>query len=308
MIYTANDRNIPHNLSEYFEQVFRPKKLLGKSPQTSILYRQAMARFADYVGRAPNLDDLNDDALCGFLSHRLEQGRAEHTVDKERDKLVALANYAARKRHIEQFPDVPGINPANIVPQCWGRAQLNKLLETCESEGGLIGACPASIWWTAMHFVFLHTGERTGATLCIRWEWINGDWLVIPAQARKGRKKAMPYYLPPLVLQKVEALRPFTESTGEVFALPWARKHKSGTFYRRYTNLLKRAGLPSGRRFKPQKLRVTFASYLESGGGDATEALAHTTRKTTKDSYLDPTLSPKEPPSKIMERVLGRPE
>lgn len=295
--------NIPRNLNDYFTTTFAPRRLLGKAANISVLHRLTIARFGEYLGKPATLDNLNDDDLCGFLAYRLAQGRAQHTVDKERSKILAIANYAARKRHIADFVDVPTIKPADITPRCWGRAELDTLLSACAGEGGLIGAAPASLWWTALHLLFLHTGERTSAALAIRWEWLDAaGWLTIPAEVRKGGKKAATYFMPPVVLQAVEALRPFTTLFGTVFAIPWARGHKSGTFYRRYTNLLERAGLPTGRRWKPQCLRRTFATYLESAGGDATDALGHTSRRVTTESYLDPTLNPREPASKIVAR------
>jgi integrase len=301
----SQNPNVPHDLQTYFDRCYLPRKLLGKRPRTTVLYRMTMLRFGEYVGHAPTLDDLNDDSLCGYLQHRITQGRAAHTVDKERAKLVALANFAARKKHIPTFPDVPALNPAKVTPRCWGREELDMLLAACASEGGLIGAAPASLWWTALHYLFLYTGERTEAAVSIRWEWIVGNWLTIPAEFRKGGKRAASYLLPAKVAQTIALLRPYTESTGEVFALPWARGHLSGTFYRRYTNLLKRAGLPSGRRWKPQCLRRTFASYLESAGGDATDALGHSTRRVTRESYLDPTVTTQEQPGDVVAKALG---
>lgn len=297
--------NIPHSLTDYFDRVFSTRRLLGKSARTGVMYRMVIRRFGEFLERPGTVEDLNDDALCGYLQHRLKQGRAAHTVDKERAKLIALANYAAKKRHIEQFVDVPPIKPPHITPRCWGRAELDKLLEACRTEGGLIGACPASLWWTALHAVFLHTGERTAATLAIRWDWLNGSWLTVPAEYRKGGRQAATYQLPPTVRAAVESLRPFTETTGQVFAVPWARGHLSGTFYLRYTALLKRAGLPTGRRWKPQCLRRTFASYLESAGGDATDALGHSSRSVTRESYLDPTVTDAEQPGSVVARALG---
>lgn len=293
--------NIPRDLIDYFTGVFAPRRLLGKAAQTSVLYRLVFARLGEYIGRKPTLDDLNDDTLCAFLQWRLTLGRSPHTVDKERDKIVAIANYAARKRHVEQFVDVPKIKPASITPRCWGKVELDKLRAVCAGEGGLIGAAPASLWWTALHEIFLHTGERTSAALSIRWEWIDqAGWLTIPAEFRKGGKKPGVYFLPASVLAAVEKLRPFTGHTPMVFAVPWAKGHKSGTFYRRYTELLKRAGLPTGRRWKPQCLRRTFATYLEAAGGDATEALDHSSRRVTTASYLDPTHSKAVPASSIV--------
>ena len=69
----------------------------------------------------------------------------------------------------------------------------------------------------------------------------------------------------------------------------------SPTFYRHYKKLLKLAGLP----YVPhksglQKVRRTFASHIEANGGNATAALAHTARRTTEKSYIDPRIA-KEP-------------
>ena len=293
-------------LVDYFARVFAPLRLLGKAAQTSVLHRLTIARLGEYLERPARLDDLCDEVLCGFLAHRLAQGRAGHTVDKERSKLLAIANYAARKRHIPEFVDLPTLAPAEIVPRCWGRAELDKLLAASLSATGTIGACPASLWWSALNLLFLYTGERTSAALGIKWEWITADgWLSVPAAVRKGGKQSASYFLPSLVLQALEALRPYTGGGALVFAVPWLRGHKSGAFYLRYTKLLKRAGLPSGRRFKPQALRRTFATLLEAAGGDATAALGHSSRRVTVASYLDPTKAVGEPSSVVFARGLG---
>jgi integrase len=292
-------------LSDYFARVFAPRRLLGKSAQTSILHRLTIARLGEYLERPARLDDLCDEVLCGFLAHRLAQGRAGHTVDKERSKLLAIANYAARKRHIPEFVDVPTLAPASIAPRSWGRAELDKLLAACRTTTGTVGVSPAALWWSALHLLFLYTGERTSAALGIKWEWLAADgWLSIPAAYRKGGKQSAAYFLPPVVLEALEALRPYTGGGADVFALPWLRGHKSGAFYLRYGKLLQRAGLPSGRRFKPQALRRTFATMLEAAGGDATAALGHSSRRVTVASYLDPTKAVGEPSSVVFARGL----
>ena len=84
-----------------------------------------------------------------------------------------------------------------------------------------------------------------------------------------------------------------------LFAFPWCL----GTFYNHYTRLLKDAGLPSTRRDKPQKMRRSFASHLEAAGGNATEALGHSTRKLTERSYIDPSIVTKPPPNRLLFRI-----
>ena len=136
---------IPHDLRNYFDRIYRPKKLLGKSERTSRIYLLTFARFAEYLKHSPTLDDLCEDAIYGFLDWRLSAGRAFHTVDKEADKLLALANYAARKRHIEQFVDRPNIEPPEQMPTCWTREQLITLLQACRVAPDWIGVAPAHL-------------------------------------------------------------------------------------------------------------------------------------------------------------------
>ena len=156
-----------------------------------------------------------------------------------------------------------------------------------------------------MHYVFLFTGERTSATLDLKWEWLDWStgWLSVPANVRKGKRKAQRYHLPQKVLDKLKQLDGVTKN--EIFANPWKRKHKTGAFYQRYTRLLKRAGLPHGAKWKPQRLRRTFGSYLEAAGGDATAALGHASRRTTVRSYLDVSICGPKPPAEFLGSVFN---
>lgn len=169
----ATNDTTERTLLDYFNRIYWPRKLTG-SPRTAVLYRLTFARFGDYLGHTPTLADLTDESVCGFLQIRLAQGLAQHTVDKERDKLLALAFFAAKKRAIPEFLDVPAIRPAAIIPQCWRREHLAMLLAACEQTKGMIGNCPARYWWLAVNCLILYTGERTGAVLQLRWEWLDG--------------------------------------------------------------------------------------------------------------------------------------
>lgn len=292
------------DLRTWFDTVFRPRRLLNRSANTTRLYLQLIDRLDEHLGRCSTLDDLNDGTLCGFLQWRLNSGRSTHTVARERAEIVALANYAAKKRAIDEFPDVPSIVLAEIRPEAYGPEQLNVLLAACETSIGPVGKCPGSTWWLALHYVFLFTGERTTAVLSLRWEWLdwNTGWLAVPAHVRKGKRKPMAYKLPETVLERLRPLYGFTGASGLVFDPPWRpAKYGAATgFYKRYEGLLRRAGLPTGRRWKPQRLRRTFASYLEKQGGDATAALGHSSRKITVTNYLDPTILGKLPPASLV--------
>lgn len=293
-------------LEGYFLHIYAPRKLLGKAPRTLSMYRLTFDRFGEYLGHRPLVADLTDANLCGFLQHRIDQGRAPHTVDKERSKLLAIANYAAKKRAIPEFVDIPTLNPAKSAPQCWRIEQVQQLLAAARACEGNIGTAPARLYWESLVLVFLYTGERTGATLALRWEWLTRDgWLRVPAEVRKGGKKAMSYRLPSEALEAVERLRQYTGGSGIIFNMPWSKGVKSGTFYLRFGKLLRSAGLPDGRKFKPQMLRRTFASFLEAAGGDATRALAHSSRRVTENSYLDECVIDRTPSSSFVEKAFS---
>jgi hypothetical protein len=122
---------VPHDLREYFNRIFRPKKLLGKSPRTVKIYGETFNRFGEFLGHNPTLDNLCDESICGYAEWRMSAGRAFHTVDKELDKLIALATFAAKKRHIAEFVDIPKLQPPE---------QLADLLATrsdCDVAGSL---------------------------------------------------------------------------------------------------------------------------------------------------------------------------
>lgn len=293
------------DLHHWFDTVFRPRRLLGKSPETIRLYRQFIDRFGDFLERRGTLDDLNEDAACAFLQSRLEAGLSAYTVAKERAELISLSAYAARKRFIPEFLDVPQISMPELNPEAYKLDQLKLLFDTCATMPGMIGTAKACDWWIGLHYVFLFTGERTAATLSLKWDWLDWatGWLAVPATVRKGRRKAKRYLLPEIVLAKLRPLLGVTEEF--IFANPWSRDHKSGAFYYRYTRLLKRAGLPHGSKWKPQKMRRTFASYLEAAGGDATEAFDHESRRTTKRSYLDVSICGPKAPSQFLGGVFN---
>jgi integrase len=150
-------------------------------------------------------------------------------------------------------------------------------------------ACAASWAWD--------TGERTGALLALRWEMLDcdGGQLVVPAAFRKGRRKPMLYLLKPPTLRALEKIR--LPERDLIFGWP------SGIdrFYARYKRLLKLARLPYVKNESSlQKMRRSFATHIEAAGGDATEALAHTARSLTIDSYIDPQMIEPTPANELL--------
>ena len=184
------------------------------------------------------------------------------------------------------------------MPSCWTREQLGKLFEACDWQTGTIVGVEASAWWLAIHLFWWDSGERTGATLKLEWEHFDptAGTMYVPGDIRKTNKRAL-YDLKPLTAEAIEAIREPRRKL--IFELPGCL----GTFYNHYTRLLKDAGLPHGRRDKPQKMRRSFASHLEAAGGNATEALGHSARSVTKDSYIDERIVKPDSPNLLLFNV-----
>jgi integrase len=192
---------------------------------------------------------------------------------------------------------VQNVPPPRKIPRAWTLAQLRQLLAACDQTKGAIAGVPARLWWRAFIIVCFDTGERSGALFRLRWEHFDADsgQLESPAEIRKGGKKSMLYRLRPDAVEALEAIR--APERDVIFA--WDRHW--GTFYNRYRRLIKTAKLPwESHRSGPQKNRRTFATFVEAGGGDATQALDHTSRRVTVNSYLDSRLIERPSPNRLL--------
>lgn len=163
----------------------------------------------------------------------------------------------------------------------------------------MIHNVPARLWWHALHAVLWDTGERITAVFRLEWSTVDLDsgHVRCPAENRKGGRADRVYRLHPDTVTALQAI--YRERNTRVF--PWP--YTSTYLWRKYGNLLERAGLPSDRAHKFHCVRKSVASYFEAAGGNATELLGHSSRRVTR-RYLDPRVV--SPPQ--ASDVLFRPE
>lgn len=264
-------------------------------------YRNALRRFADFLGHVPVTDDLRDDNISRFLLWLVDiRATSAVTANDRRIYIHALWNWIARRGHLNRWPTTPRLEVPDSYPEAWTREQLARLLDTCRSYKGTIRGVPLALWWMTFHLVLWDTGERTSAALSLRWEWLDivSGRMKVPASVRKGKRKPALYTLtePTLLL-----LREFRRDSGEIF--PCGKSRSS--FYHRYGRLLRKAGLPCDRTCKPQKMRRSYASWIAALGGNATAALMHDSPATTIKHYLDPTIVTKPPENRVLFRLDG---
>lgn len=271
------------SLWTFFLEAYLPLKLRGASEKTSRQYQIQIGHFSRHLGREATLADLDDDVLSVFLWQRA-QATSKANSNKCRNHLLALWRFAARKRYVEHFPDVPKLPEPKRTPQAWTMEQINRLFAACASYEQPIGRYHGADWMTALHWFLWNTGERIGAVLAVERSHVDlaAGTVRIPAEIRKGQRADAFYRLWP---ETVAALkRIWSDAPGRAFPFP---KHKA-TLYNRYRKLLISAGLPTGRFCGPHRMRKSFASHLKAMGGDATKALGHSDPSVTEGSYIDP--------------------
>src|SRR5262249_33987493 len=145
----------------------------------------------------PTADDLDDDVISEWVKHLEASDRSTYTVREKLGRVIALWNWLAKRRLVEQFPTIERPEPPEIVPTAMSEQQLRPLFDEVAHEHGYIDGVRARDWWAAFLGFVWATGERKGAALSLRWEWLDFSrkQIVIPANARKGRRKAGIYVL-----------------------------------------------------------------------------------------------------------------
>lgn len=277
----------PLRLADLFERSYRPRRLLGRSRSNVDQYYIQFRHFSRFLGHEPTTADLTDDTIAAAMQWLLDgcdrrwKPRAPETVNKWRAHIVALWTFAAKLGHVNRWPTIGEVPVPESVPLAWATDELAAILRACEATKGWIGPVLACDWWVALHRWLLCGGERTSASLSLKWEWVNMTRGIacIPGAVRKTRT-ALTYALSPECVAAFEKIRRPTREL--VFPWPLSRD----MFYRRYKRLLRDAGLPE-HRAGPQKMRRSFASHLEAAGGSATAALHHSNRSVTQRHYLD---------------------
>jgi integrase len=282
-------------LAYVFEHHYLPAKQTIASEKTEWKYGAVFNAFGRFLGRVATLDDLTDESVGAYMRDLRRAGKSTRTINGYRSKLIALWSWCAKTRLLQDFPTVEKMPEAATIACAWNRDELPALMAACSEMPGTIAGVLSADWWRCLHLVAFDTGERIGAIRAITWNMLDTQTgnLVIPAEFRKGGRKPMLYQLKRETLCELQLIdRPERE-----FVFPW----EHGSFYSHYKRLLKIAGLP----YVPyksamQKMRRSFATHLEANGGNATEAMSHSMRSITEESYLDPRLIERTPPNRLL--------
>ena len=284
-------------LSFFYADYYLPLKLRGRSLETDRLYRLSLKSFEKTLGRLATLDDLTDMNLSRHL-HRLSvNGRAAATINKDRAQILAIWRFAAQKRFVAEWPNVPEEVEPKRIPKAWMPEELSSLIAAALRQTGMVGDNQAAEFWRALVLTILDTGERIGAVLQCEWSDLDGPWLNMRAELRKGRRKDKQYQLSDDVLRAIHTLK-----KNKKVIFPWPL-HKTYIF-KRFGKICKQAGLPADRKSKFHRLRKTVASACMVEEIDPQFILDHTDRRTT-EMYLDPRIAKQPQATGVIARYLA---
>jgi integrase len=275
-------------LDAFFNDVYRPLRLRGKSPRSVLLHNVAIRNFGRWLERPATLADLDDLTLARYLDARGDQV-SPHTVERERNALCAQWRLACDRGLLAVRPTIQPVPLPQKIPTAWTVAQLNRLFQAARSASGTVGPVLASVWFPALLTLSWESGERIGALLAAQWADLAGGRLAIHADARKGRREPKLHHLSDGCVAQLLAAR----APGRPEVLWWPMALPS--LYDRLHKILDEAGL-RGKRVAFHQMRRSAATHLTAAGGNAQTFLGHLEPRTTL-RYIDPRILPQAAPA-----------
>jgi integrase len=243
-------------------QFFRLKTGI-RSEKTRCHYLRAVRWLGELLGHPAKVDELTDDNLAGLLQWlQSYRGVAASTANGSHKCLCCLWRWCRdRDLPVRGGPTVAKLQTPRRIPRALREDELTRLIAAAHASPGSICGMPARTWWLTLLALEMDTGARAKELLSMRWEMV--DWndgtITVPAEVRKGSHHDERYgFLPDTLAWLERVKRP------EGLILQWDRD--PSRYYQLWSDLLERAGLPTGRAWKTQCLRRTFATLVERGG------------------------------------------
>lgn len=295
-----NADDAPVLLQQFFDTVYRPLRLRGRSPNTNRLYGCTIRSLGKHLGRPATIADVGDELLlASFLEARAAAGLSPFSVEKERGQLMALARFAFERGVNPRMPSCPPTPLPERIPESWRADDLGRLMRAAEGMRGMVAGVPEGVFWPALLSVCYDSGERIGAIMQCRQADLRGNLLTIRAAMRKGRRADRVVSLSPATMERLRA----AHVPGQDLLFGWPKAHTY--LWDRLHAILAAAGL-EGRRIGFQQVRRTGASLLAAAGGGTTGYLGHAVGsgdKVARRWYVDPRLTPQRPAWELLPPI-----
>lgn len=271
------------------------------SDRTIELYGCTLDRFRDFLraesgdpSRLPTVADLDDMVVSKFLRWRAKtphHGKIPKpaSVLKDRTQLVALWNFAARKRLAAEFPALARMRVAQRIPRAYTAEDVAKMIRAGRTRPRFVGGQPAAWWWPTLIYAAYCTAERISALLSLRWSEVDLDRCTITflADTRKGCTRDIVRQITPELAQMMRASQ---KAPGDL-VWHWDRVTRD-SIWTSLKILCRKAGV-TYRGF--HGLRRAAASYTAaSQGRAAATALLDHSNPRLLEHYVDPAICPPE--------------
>lgn len=281
------------NLSEAVE-LYLVARSTVRSDKTRSNHRKGAAKVIHWLGRDPDLTELDDITLGRYFDQRGKQVAA-NTVKTEAQNLTAVLKWAARKRWCE-YPDYQPPRVRRKTPKALTVDQLSSLLEAAAKLTGDHDGIPACVRWRAYLSLSVNTAERIGAVRALAWPDIDGEHVTF--RERKGHGSEETHRLLPATVDALNALRAF----GEPRPFAWLHRTK---IYAHWHAMRQIAELPEW--VRPHTLRATVASHCDTLA-DAQRMLRHLSPATTAKHYRDPRVAKDSTVPSALAKALENPK
>jgi integrase len=278
-------------LSDLLERYALMRSLKSSSV---LLYEMLIDRLSRHLGHEATTADLDDLVIGRYLRWRAEapgyRGRMPSAASVQKDKvmLAAIWNYAARKKFVAEFPELPRIKVPKRIPT--GRAytadDVAALVRRAMLRCGHTGGLPSNWWWATLIYTIYCTGERYEATTSLRWAQVDLDRrrVVFLGSTRKGATRDIER----AITQELAEMLAKHRRGDDDLVWPWDRRSRSQ--WASLKLLCSKAGV----RYRGfHGLRRTAASYAALAGGRAaaTQLLDHSDPNLQR-VYVDPVICP----------------
>ena len=286
-------------LRELLIERFAPQKDI--CDRTVLMYLATLARFKDFLGREPVVDDLDDLTVAKFIRWRRATQHSKWKVvgpaslAKDSAQIRTLWNWLAKKRwkrsngELIDFPDYARPKVPKPVPKAYKADELAKLVEAARHRKGLICGKPACWYWTTKLQAMFQTGERIGAVLELRWSEVDFErhTLTFLAATRKGHRETITR---PITPDLAKMLATQKGAPGER-VWPWLDDREPLSIYPSLKVLCRTAGVT----YKPfHSIRKSTASYLKRAGISAKKQLGHSSEEMAETHYYDEEITGRE--------------
>lgn len=263
----------------------RYAKVKMLNARSIVIYSHTIDRFRDFLGREPEISDLEETVIGDFLAWRGSRAHSKSrgipsasTVRKDQDQLMCLARYAFAKRLLEELPVVKPVRKSQGLPRGFTSDEVARMILTARKRRRMICGLPSGWWWSTIMHAAWCTGARIGELRKLRWLNVRGNELVFLAGTRKGHTRDIARRITPDLAAELEQFRRCPAD------LVWPWPYRDNSIYDSMEIICDKAGVPQ-RRF--HAIRKASASYVAASGGDAVSHLDHSDANITRDHYLD---------------------